>query len=315
MPFASIDPERNKAILYLVVAALGWSLGGLLIKGIHWNPMAISGVRSLIGALFMRVFFRNMKFNGSFHQVMGALAYAGTVILFVLANKMTTAANAILLQYTAPIYVALFSPWFLGERSQRGDWLAIAVVFGGMTLFFLDDLTVTAYWGNCAALASGFCFGWLTLFLRRQRGGSNIESLFLGNLLAAAIGIPFMFSGPSPDAAGWRGSSAPWGVPTGDPVHPLLARDPPRYRGRRHTRLHDRTGSQSDLGADLDGGTAGPNVNPGWGDRACFRHPPRSPARPAPSGRLTVQCYLGRNSTLGQSHPVPLKGVFLFPGS
>ena len=205
MPVASIDPERNKAILFLVVAALGWSLGGLLIKGIHWNPMAISGMRSLIGALFMRVFFRNMKFNGSLHQVMGALAYAGTVILFVLANKMTTAANAILLQYTAPIYVVLFSPWFLGERSQRSDWLAIAVVFGGMTLFFLDDLTVTAYWGNCAALASGFCFGWLTLFLRRQRGGSNIESLFLGNLLAAAIGIPFMFSGPSPDAAGWRG--------------------------------------------------------------------------------------------------------------
>ena len=123
MPAVSIDPERNKAILFLVVAALGWSLGGLLIKGIHWNPMAISGMRSLIGALFMRVFFRNMKFNGSFDQVMGALAYAGTVILFVLANKMTTAANAILLQYTAPIYVALFSPGFSGsDRSAATGW-------------------------------------------------------------------------------------------------------------------------------------------------------------------------------------------------
>lgn len=205
MPVPSADPERKKAILFLVIAALGWSLGGLLIKGIHWNPMAISGMRSLIGALLMRAFFRNMKFTGSFHQVMGAMAYAGTVILYVVANKLTTAANAILLQYTAPIYVALFSPWFLGERSRRSDWVTIAVVLGGMTLFFLDDLTVTAYWGNCAALASGFCFGWLTLFLRKQRGGSNIESLFLGNLLAAAIGIPFMFSGPSPDVAGWAG--------------------------------------------------------------------------------------------------------------
>jgi drug/metabolite transporter (DMT)-like permease len=205
VPVPSADHERKKAILFLVLAALGWSLGGLLIKGIHWNPMAISGMRSMIGAFLMRAFFRNMKFTGSFHQVMGAMAYAGTVILYVVANKMTTAANAILLQYTAPIYVALFSPWFLGERSQRSDWVTIAVALGGMTLFFLDDLTVTAYWGNCAALASGFCFGWLTLFLRKQRGGSNIESLFLGNLLAAAIGIPFMFSGPSPDAAGWAG--------------------------------------------------------------------------------------------------------------
>ncbi len=193
--------SRRKALLFLVLAALGWSLGGVLIKGIAWNPMAISGVRSLVGALLILAFFRNMRITGSFLQIGGALAYAGTVILFVLANKMTTAANAILLQYTAPVYVALFSPWFLGEPARRSDWAAIAVVLGGMVLFFMDKLTPAGLWGNIAALASGFCFGWLALFLRRQKGASTIESLFLGNLIAAAVGLPFLF-GPPPDARG-----------------------------------------------------------------------------------------------------------------
>lgn len=197
------ERERRRSILFLVLAALGWSLGGLLIKGIHWHPMAISGMRSLIGALLIRAFFREMKFTGSFHQVGGALAYAGTVVLYVVSNKMTTAANAILLQYTAPIHIALFAPWFLGETSRRSDWLAIAAVLCGMTLFFLEDLTITAYRGNLLALGSGFCFAWLTLFLRKQKGGSTIESLYLGNLIAAAAGVPFMLSGEGPDAGGW----------------------------------------------------------------------------------------------------------------
>jgi drug/metabolite transporter (DMT)-like permease len=190
---------HRKAMVYLVLASLGWSLGGLLIKGIAWNPMAISGIRSLIGAVLIRVWFRRMRVTWSLYQVGGAVAYAGTVILYVMANKMTTAANAILLQYTAPVYVALFSPWFLGEPARRRDWVAIAAVLGGMVLFFLDKLTPTGFWGNMAALGSGVCFGGLTLFLRRQKDVSTIESLYLGNLLAAAAGLPFMF-GSMPDA-------------------------------------------------------------------------------------------------------------------
>ena len=190
---------HRKALVYLVLASLGWSLGGLLIKGIAWNPMAISGMRSLIGAVLIRVWFRRMRVTWSFHQVGAAVAYAGTVILYVVANKMTTAANAILLQYTAPVYVALFSPWFLGEPARRRDWVAIAAVLCGMVLFFLDKLTPTGFWGNVAALGSGVCFGVLTLFLRRQKDVSTIESLYLGNLLAAAAGLPFMF-GSIPDA-------------------------------------------------------------------------------------------------------------------
>lgn len=197
-------PGRGRALFLLVLTAVFWSLGGILIKSIEWNPMAISGMRSAIGAVAIRIAFGKLRFTWSRAQIGAAVAYAGTVTLFVVANKMTTAANAILLQYTAPIYVAAFGPWVLGERPRWEDVAAILVVLGGMVLFFLDRLTPAGFLGNVAALGSGACFGWLTLFLRAQKDGSGIESIFLGNLLAAAAGMPFMFPA-TPDAAGWAG--------------------------------------------------------------------------------------------------------------
>ncbi len=207
MPGNQVEKDgsgRGQAMALLVLAAVLWSFGGILIKWVQWHPMAISGMRSAIGALAILVVFRDMRFSWSRAQVGGAIAYAGTVTLFVVATKLTTAANAILLQYTAPVHVALFGPWFLGEPSRRRDVASIAVILGGMVLFFLDRLSPAGWWGNAAALASGACFGWLTLFLRSQKDGSGVESIFLGNLLAAAAGLPFMF-GSVPDARGWAG--------------------------------------------------------------------------------------------------------------
>ncbi len=199
------DPAHRRAVLMLLATAILWSLGGLLIKWIDWNPLAIAGMRSLIGAVVIAlVFHKELRLTGSFEQIGAAVAYAGTVVLFVVANKLTTAANAILLQYTAPVYVVLFSPWFLGERAQRNDWLSLAVILVGMLLFFGDELSLDGYLGNGVALASGFCFAWLTLFLRRHREESAMSALVLGNLLAGLIGLPFMFQS-MPDATGWVG--------------------------------------------------------------------------------------------------------------
>ncbi|CDH46587.1 DMT family transporter [Candidatus Contendibacter odensensis] len=199
------DPAHRRAVLMLLATAILWSLGGLLIKGVNWHPVAIAGMRSLIGGSVIALIFRKeLKFTGSFEQIGVAVAYAGTVILFVVANKLTTAANAILLQYTAPVYVALFSPWFLGERAQRNDWLSLAAIMVGMLLFFGDALSLSGYLGNGVALLSGFCFAWLTLFLRRHREESAISALVLGNLLAGLIGLPFMFQS-MPDAMSWGG--------------------------------------------------------------------------------------------------------------
>jgi drug/metabolite transporter (DMT)-like permease len=202
MTTSSQTGERRKAMTALIATAALWSLGGLLIKSVAWNPVAIAGMRSAIAALLMFLYKRKFQFTWSPVQIGGAVAYAATVILFVTANKLTTAANAILLQYSAPIYVALISYWFLGERISRLDWAAIALVIGGMVLFFVDNLSAGGMWGNIIAVLSGVTFAALTLLSRKQKDGSPLESLFLGNLCTALIGLPFMFQS-LPDARSW----------------------------------------------------------------------------------------------------------------
>jgi drug/metabolite transporter (DMT)-like permease len=178
-----------------------WSLGGVLIKSVDWNPTAIAGVRSAIAAGVLWCCFRNLAFPRSPYLFAGAVSYAVMVMLFVLATKLTTAANAIFLQYTAPIYVALFSRWFLNEPVTRRDAVIIGVTLGGMGLFFLDHLDFSGLWGNIAAICSGVAFAWVCLLVRKVKE-ATVEPLILGNLLTAVIGFPFMF-GTWPDATGW----------------------------------------------------------------------------------------------------------------
>jgi drug/metabolite transporter (DMT)-like permease len=197
------DISRVRAVILLVATAVLWSTGGLLIKLIPWHPVAIAGARSAVAALLFLVVLRKPKWTGSSAQIGGAVAYAATVILFVSATKMTTAANAILLQYTAPVYVALFGAWFLKERTSRADWVTVTVVIGGMALFFLDDLTPGNLLGNIMAMLSGISFAALALCLRKQKNDSPLESVLFGNILTALVSLPFLFSQPQLNLPGW----------------------------------------------------------------------------------------------------------------
>jgi len=191
--------ERNKAILFLVLAAILWSAGGLLIKSVvSWGPLAIAGARSGIAALviFCYLYIRDKRLprlEWSALQIGTALCYAGVVSLFTIANKMTTAANAILLQYTAPVYVALLSYWVLRERVTAADWVTVGVVLGGMLLFFVDDLAPGNLTGNILSVLSGVFFALFTLLLRKQKDGSPLEAVMLGNIITALVGLPFYF--------------------------------------------------------------------------------------------------------------------------
>lgn len=196
--------DRTRAIGYLLVTALLWSVGGVLIKWVEWHPIAIAGTRSAIAAATLWALLRRPRFDWSAAQIGGAVAYAATVLLYVSAVKITTAANAILLQYTAPIYVALFGAWFLGERTGWIDWLAVALSFGGIALFFRDSLSSQALWGDVLAVLSGVTLAWMVLFLRKQKAGAPMESVLLGNILAALASIPFLW-GEAPSIKGWAG--------------------------------------------------------------------------------------------------------------
>ncbi len=197
-----IKNQRSFASLALILTAVLWSLGGLLIKSVDSHPLAIAGARSTISAILILLYIKKPRFTWSFAQIGAALCYAMTSILFVAANKLTTAANAILLQYTAPLYVALLGAWLLKEKAKLIDWATIGIVLGGMVLFFMDSLDTRGVLGSVLAVLSGVTFALFAIFMRMQKNGSPVESVLLGNVLTAIIGVPFLFTA-APDSQGW----------------------------------------------------------------------------------------------------------------
>jgi drug/metabolite transporter (DMT)-like permease len=189
-------PDRFLPPLLLLLTALLWSLGGVLIKSIDWQPMAIAAGRSAIAVPVMLACIGRPRGKLSLAQIGGAIGYAATVALFVFANRMTTAANAIFLQYTAPIYVALIGRWYLGERPLAIDWLVITFALAGIALFFFDRLTISGFWGNIIALISGLAFACVAIFLRKQKAGSPVNSIIFGNIIVALIGVPSLLAAP-----------------------------------------------------------------------------------------------------------------------
>jgi len=282
---AESQHKRYKAVGALLAGATLWSLGGLLVKQIDWNPVAIAGMRSAIAALIIMPFVRRARITWSPAQLGGAVAYAGTVTLFVVANKLTTAANTILLQYTAPIYVALFSAWFLREKASPLDWITTVVVLGGISLFFLDELTVQGSWGNVCAILAGVCFGWMFLFLRKQKTESPLESVFLGNVLAAVVCCPLMFRS-MPDGRSWMTLVLLGTVQLGLPyilvvwairrvaLHPGRMGDQTCEGDRNGPDRRDRTYSKSDMGVAGNRRTAGPVGRGGRCNSPGIRHGP-----------------------------------------
>jgi drug/metabolite transporter (DMT)-like permease len=188
----------------LACAATLFSTSGLFIKIISISPLALVSARSLIAAAVLVLWLRRPHFTWSFAQVGGGVALALTQILFVISTRQTTAANAIFLQYTAPVYVALFGAWFLGERAKSYDWLTMAAIAVGFFLFFNEKLSPEGWWGNVYAILSGITLAWLLLFLRKQKDGSTAETILLGNILAAIVGLPFLFTA-SPTPGDWAG--------------------------------------------------------------------------------------------------------------
>ncbi|MCX8013240.1 MAG: DMT family transporter, partial [Rectinema sp.] len=187
-----------KGTLAMVGTAICWSLGGLFIKLIDWNPITIAGARSVIAAIFIFAVLRRPRITLSKNQLIAAIAYSLTMLLFIYANKHTTSANAILLQYGAPVYVMLLSGILLKERPLPEQIGALFAILIGMGFFFADSLSLGHLNGDIAAVLAGLTFAVHILFMRRQKDGSPLESLLLGHILTACIGIGVSLFLPRP---------------------------------------------------------------------------------------------------------------------
>ncbi|HKR01286.1 MAG TPA: EamA family transporter [Pyrinomonadaceae bacterium] len=186
------EAAHASPLLLVLAAALLWSTGGLFIKWTSLSAFELTFGRSLLAALTVAFFTRREGFRLNTMTVLTSVLYAGLLLLFVVATKLTTSANAIFLQYTAPIYVLILEPLFYKEKFRRADLVVVAACIAGMSLFFVGKLRPQDVSGNLAALASGLCFAFYILLLRHPRSQevNRASSVIYGNLLLVIFTAP-----------------------------------------------------------------------------------------------------------------------------
>ena len=188
-----MEAKRRFGVLCVFIAAVLYSIGGLCMKVIPWNGMSINGGRTAIAAAVIGIYLLLIRHPLKMNRwiFVGALAIFGTNALFSVANKLTTAANTIVLQFTAPIFVIVFSMLFWKRKPRRLDVAACAVVFGGVMCFFVDSLDMGGGLGNFVALCSGIAYA--GVFLMNDMPDSDpISSVFWGDVISAVTGLPFL---------------------------------------------------------------------------------------------------------------------------
>ena len=185
--------NKHTGTLCVFLAALLYSIGGLCIKVIPWNGMSINGARTLIALVVIGIYLAIIRHKPRFNRwiFLGSLCIFGTNALYSVANKLTTAANTIVLQFTAPIFVIVFSALFWKRRPQKLDISACVVVFGGVLFFFVDSLEAGGALGNVLAILSGAAYGGVFL-LNDFPDSDAISAVFWGDVLSAVTGLPFL---------------------------------------------------------------------------------------------------------------------------
>lgn len=186
--------EHNKGLVYVLTAALLWSTGGLFIKLISFSAMQLSFFRCLIAAVTFALIFRKRILIINKFSIINSFIYAMVLTTFVIATKTTTAANAIFLQATAPIYVLIFEPLLTKTKYERINIITVGVCVIGMILFFVGKLEPGHLEGNIIALVSGVGFAALFLGIKRIDHQYQQSSIFWGNIIVALICIPFLSS-------------------------------------------------------------------------------------------------------------------------
>jgi drug/metabolite transporter (DMT)-like permease len=195
----------------ILAAATIWSTSGLCIKLLDWHPMVIAGGRSLLAALFLLAIRpltarksaaaatppdAGTKRRNRIGLVGVGVGYCLTMVLFVVANKMTTSANAIMLQYTCPVWAGILSGIVVHEKVRRETWGALGVIFLGLLIFLRDGLGSGDLTGDAVALASGVAFGTQSVFGRLRKTGNPADGMILAHLLCIAVCAPFAAAFP-----------------------------------------------------------------------------------------------------------------------
>jgi len=188
-----VEKKTFPPVVLLVIAVLLWSTGGMFIKlAANLDAYQVTFFRSLLAGITVLVITRKNGLRINWFGVMSSIIYATLLFLFVWATKHTTAANAIFLQYTAPIYILVLAPFVIGEKFHLRDLVTVVFCIVGMSLFFVGDLTIGDYQGNAAALGSGIFLGLYIMLLKHPRAVNmnSVITVIYGNFLLALLTLP-----------------------------------------------------------------------------------------------------------------------------
>jgi len=197
----SFIPAHRKGLIYISITAFLWSTSGFFIKYLTINAFQISFYRSLIAAItvYLICTVRKQKLKFEFDTIsnLAAVFYSGILILFVIATKMTTAANAIFLQFTAPMYLVVLEPLVLKTKFEPKNIITIIICIFGMILFFFGKLEIGSIYGNLIAIGSGICFAMFSLLLKykkvKHKSENTLNNMITGNVLVAVIALFVIF--------------------------------------------------------------------------------------------------------------------------
>ncbi|MCR5160755.1 MAG: DMT family transporter [Lachnospiraceae bacterium] len=187
------EKQRLTGTLLMLAASICFSTGGLLIKLVPWNPLAINGARNLIACtvIGLYILFTHHRIKFNFTVFVGAISMAGVTTLFAMANKLTTAGNTIILQYTAPIWIVILMFLFFRKKPDRTAMISILIVLAGILCFFFEALSTGKWLGDLLALLSGIFYAGVFMLNSFEKGDA-LSSVFFGQLACGLFLTPLV---------------------------------------------------------------------------------------------------------------------------
>lgn len=188
--------KENMAIIEMLICATLWSIAGIFIKLIPWNGFAVSGMRSLISGATIAVYmlFARHRFVLSRKTFLAGVFSACVYTCFVCANKLTTAANAIVLQFTSPVFIVIFTALLYKTRIRKADAAVVTLTLLGIALFFFDQLKPGYILGNLVAIAAGVFMAGMFMTVGELEGEQRFSGILIGQCLTFLVGLPFIIA-------------------------------------------------------------------------------------------------------------------------
>jgi drug/metabolite transporter (DMT)-like permease len=186
--------KSNFGSLYIFLSAVCFSLAGVLIKMITWSSFTINGVRNLFAFLVMAIYLKKIRHKIIINKVviLGAICNLFMNLTFVMATKLTSAANAIVLQFTEPIFLILFLMLFWKTKPDRKAVITCFLVFGGILCFFFDKLTMDGLIGNILAVVSGALYAFVFL-IKKTKNADFESSILISQSVSFLVFMPWYF--------------------------------------------------------------------------------------------------------------------------